>query len=671
MFVADGPAYWVTSFPFAEYVKHAWAGAWVCSAFRREGGNVPASEMIRQAVAATRAHFGDPPPLGMITFIDKKRVPPLHTRKGDVWGYTYRKAGFREVGHTKGGLLALQLLPADMPPPNPCRPKRGPMLPEVRRILSLPRLAAEARLPPAHAEDLLVPGTPHALRQVQLAALGEAQRSDGLLGVIGVGQGKFLISVLAPSAMSNVRRPLLLVPPALLAPTRVEIERWRHHFNIHPNLLVMSYNDLSHAKKQVMLAAHAPDLIVADEVHCLKDRDAARTRRFVKWFQTNPSTRLVALSGTMSNRSLLDYDHIAELALRERSPLPREWVEVMAWAACIDARPKDPPTPHQRAVVEHLVKAFPTPENTPRASYYARLRSAPGVICTVDTSAAECSIILQTRRLDKPEPLVEAMKTLRTKWELPDGTELLRAADHAAAMRQLQVGFYYVWDWGPDGPNHEWLEARAGWARVVRNTLLRRIPEVDSPLQVEQRVRAGRANSADTAALAEWDRMSDTKPPPVKATWVSYEFVDALLDEVDRLEKERGPVLVWCESIALLDALEEMGLDVLRPGGQVPTKPRTLALSRSSFGTGRNLQAWNTNLVPEPTSSGTVWEQMIGRTHREGQDADDVLVCVPFWDGIALAYLTAARDDADYVQQSTGQRQKLSLASFYSQSSET
>jgi hypothetical protein len=61
----------------------------------------------------------------------------------------------------------------------------------------------------------------------------------------------------------------------------------------------------------------------------------------------------------------------------------------------------------------------------------------------------------------------------------------------------------------------------------------------------------------------------------------------------------------------------------------------------------------------------------IGRTHREGQDADDVLVEVPFWDGIALSYLTAARDDAAYVQQSTGQQQKLLLASFYSQSSET
>lgn len=112
----SGRALWVTSFPFAEYVKHQWAGAWVCSAFRNEGAGI-ASEMILDAVAATRAFFGDPPPLGMITFIDKKKVKPTKRHGKDTWGYTYEKAGFRFVGTTKKGLLAFQLLPEDMPPP--------------------------------------------------------------------------------------------------------------------------------------------------------------------------------------------------------------------------------------------------------------------------------------------------------------------------------------------------------------------------------------------------------------------------------------------------------------------------------------------------------------------------------------------------------------------------
>lgn len=77
--------------------------------------------MIKEAVAATRAHFGEPPELGMITFIDRKKVRPTMVHGEKTWGYTYKLAGFKEVGETKGGLLALQLLPCDMPPPEKAR----------------------------------------------------------------------------------------------------------------------------------------------------------------------------------------------------------------------------------------------------------------------------------------------------------------------------------------------------------------------------------------------------------------------------------------------------------------------------------------------------------------------------------------------------------------------
>lgn len=107
---AELDAFWVTSWPFAEYVRHAWAGAWVCSAFRNESGRL-SSELIRQAVSATRAQW-EPPALGMVTFVDPGKV----RRKRDP-GRCYRRAGFSQVGTTKGGLVALQLLPCDMPEP--------------------------------------------------------------------------------------------------------------------------------------------------------------------------------------------------------------------------------------------------------------------------------------------------------------------------------------------------------------------------------------------------------------------------------------------------------------------------------------------------------------------------------------------------------------------------
>lgn len=113
----DGQAIWGTSTPFAEYVKHAWAGAWMCSIFRNEGAGT-ASDLIRQAVAATRAVAGEPPELGMMTFIDRKKVRPVRRRGIDIWGYTYQLAGFRYVGETKGGLMALQLSKEDFPEPD-------------------------------------------------------------------------------------------------------------------------------------------------------------------------------------------------------------------------------------------------------------------------------------------------------------------------------------------------------------------------------------------------------------------------------------------------------------------------------------------------------------------------------------------------------------------------
>jgi hypothetical protein len=112
---ANGNAYWVTSWPFAEYVKHAWAGAWVCSAFRNEGAGL-SSDLIKQAVAATRARYGEPPEQGMITFVDKGKV-----RGKRDFGYCFIKAGFKPCGETKGGLAALQLLAADMPKAQPPR----------------------------------------------------------------------------------------------------------------------------------------------------------------------------------------------------------------------------------------------------------------------------------------------------------------------------------------------------------------------------------------------------------------------------------------------------------------------------------------------------------------------------------------------------------------------
>jgi hypothetical protein len=112
-------ALWVTSWPLAEYTKHAWAGAWINSCFRNESPHL-SSDLILEAVAATRSFYGEPPPLGMVTFVDAGKV--RHKRDP---GRCYKKAGFVHRGFTEvNKLFAFQLLEDAMP--EPWFPKMAP-----------------------------------------------------------------------------------------------------------------------------------------------------------------------------------------------------------------------------------------------------------------------------------------------------------------------------------------------------------------------------------------------------------------------------------------------------------------------------------------------------------------------------------------------------------------
>lgn len=109
-----GRAVFGVSWP--DFAAHEWRGAWINSIFRNEGAGL-SSELILEAVAATRAVYGQPPALGMVTFVDASKLRDGQASGRQV-GRCYIKAGFRPIGHTrKRHHLALQLLPADMPAP--------------------------------------------------------------------------------------------------------------------------------------------------------------------------------------------------------------------------------------------------------------------------------------------------------------------------------------------------------------------------------------------------------------------------------------------------------------------------------------------------------------------------------------------------------------------------
>lgn len=79
LLTADGSALWVTSWPFAAYVHHAWPGAWVNSWFRNEGGDL-SSDLIHLGVAHTRAKWPDPPARGWSPWLTPPRSAISATR---------------------------------------------------------------------------------------------------------------------------------------------------------------------------------------------------------------------------------------------------------------------------------------------------------------------------------------------------------------------------------------------------------------------------------------------------------------------------------------------------------------------------------------------------------------------------------------------------------------
>ena len=101
------------------------------------------------------------------------------------------------------------------------------------------------------------------------------------------------------------------------------------------------------------------------------------------------------------------------------------------------------------------------------------------------------------------------------------------------------------------------------------------------------------------------------------------------------------------------------------PAGQ-NTKAYSPGLVVASYahGTGKNLQHQYKNLFVELRREASIMEQTLGRTHRSGQKQDQVRGWLMIGNGFDLAMFNATLKDADYIQSTLGQRQRLCYASY-------
>lgn len=536
---------------------------------------------------------------------------------------------------------------------------------EDERIASLPRWSLASV--PDLTERFRTPTGAQALRPIQSAALHAIGEGRGLLAPIGVGHGKGLITMLAGTA-AGAKRPLLLIPPPMREPFARELRKFRPHWRVHPGLRVMSYSELSVASGADALERIAPDLIICDEAHNLRHKDATRTRRLLRYMQAHPEVRFVALSGTLTRRGVADYAHLAELALRDGSPLPRGFRELEAWGAILDADrgKKAPPTEvdwwHMRALVGHRREV-----DFARETYRERLVSTPGVVAT-DEASVGASLQFTELPLEVPPVVSAALSELERTWTRPDGEELESPLALHRVATQMSAGFFYRWEWGPRGPDWEWLTTRAAWHRELRRLVAMDRPGMDSPLLCTLAVSRGQL--ADPEALQAWrawdphrsKRWQGQPTPPTVPVWLDGFLVDAAAAWACERLDDGEPSIIWYSELAVEQALREYGFPVFGAGTELPadaSRHPLICCSVRAHGTGKNLQAWSRNLVLSWPTSGADVEQLIGRTHRAGQEADVVRVDYLAHTRAAREAIVKSRADAEYLEATQGLPQRI------------
>lgn len=517
---------------------------------------------------------------------------------------------------------------------------------EFRRVRDLPRRVH----PPDWAGRLTAlfrqPGSAQELWPVQAQALAEIALCGGLVGLIRVGAGKTLITYLA-AEMLEVKRPLLVVPAKLLLKTCREFRDLARDWRTSRTLAIQTYERLGRVQGATFLDDLLPDLIICDEAHKVRHVTAAVTKRVGRYMSEHPGTHFVALSGTLTGRSLRDFAHMAEWALGDGVPLPRRWEDLLEWCGAVDAEPAT--GRYQPGVLEEFCNAG----EDVRDGFRRRLTQTLGVVAT-ESRGVDAGLTLYEWWSDfqHTDEVAAAFEGLREEWVMPDGVALISAVDVWRAATTLALGFYYRWV--PDPPP-EWLKARRRWSAFVRNTLSRS-RTLDSPLQVAMRY-------PDDPRLREWLRVQDQYQFSVEARWLDTRVVE---QAACWAVENNG--IVWTNLVAVGEELDRLGVLYYSDMGQnrygqaIENARGGIAASIEANKEGRNLQHYNQNLVLTPPTTGTAWEQLLGRTHREGQKADEVSVEIFFGCTEHVNAFQQAKRDARYQQQVTGSPQKLLTA---------
>lgn len=529
---------------------------------------------------------------------------------------------------------------------------------EWSRIANVPRIDSydESSVEWVH----LKPDEVH-LYPTQMQALACVQEHGSLFGTIPVGFGKSLIAWLSP-LVAGAKRPIIFMPSNMVDSFRREVGKFRHYFHRgHRDPETYSYGMLSSTKRSTFLEDLRPDMIICDEAHTLLNDNSSRTRRMKRYLDKYPDTKLVMLSGTFIGRDLSPLRDLVAAVLRDNSFVPLDEHCFPIWKNCVDLSGR--PSSHEWGALAPLVRAEGIStegwdvqqeeykRKLARQAVHSRMSMTPGVVMSQEASC-NVPLIGELITIPVPEAILEMIDTLEVGGMLPDGEDIIvEDSQKARLAKTLSLGFFNRWAWEEvGGRDEEWLLRRRAWSRELRRELAENSREhYDSAALVERAMMRGEGEGTYLGQVWEaWDEHRRKLEPPTVPVWVDP-FVFRWLAEW-LSEPGRKPTIVWFRHQATADALQAIGLRVYGRGSSQPVyQGRHIAASIDVHGTGKNLQAWSSNLFLEPTTNPLAWEQNIGRTHRNGQDADSVELYIMAHTDCFRETMDKARAEAESV----------------------
>ncbi|CAK9074182.1 Uncharacterized protein (Fragment) [Durusdinium trenchii] len=628
-------------------------------------------------------------------------------------------------------------------------PKRKGPSPEELEMARICTLPVEQMLDPEELEvfcydSLLAEAFEKGERLLtpQATAVKAYQDHGGGLFPIAVGWGKTGISLMVAEQahQQGVKRSLLLIPIQQLGGLmRRHIPEWRRRVPINVSFhylagrpraarraiaqagangcYVYAYSLLSQSDCVELLDLVKPELVIADEVHLLKNPRSARSKRVITYLRDH-GPQFVGMSGTITSKSVKDYHHLISAALGDLSPLPRSYNMAWHWDQIINSAADGPDGPGRKLMLPLMRWAK---EQAPeerfdvgqtesfRRAYRHRLTTAPGVVATGDAeigvSLGICNTpVAQPECCEGWDRREELEKAVIDEFITPNGDDIDHAFHCFKWRYELAAGFYNQLTW----PEVEALAARrnvsireaegliAGaklhhtalqsYHRELREFFKESPPGLDTPREVGRSMSQHGDRYVPTSVYAAWRDVKeldfDGRPDrEASAIRVCDYKIQHAVEWAKQLKGRGGLIWVWHQEVGtwVTEALAEAGLDPVHcaagpKAGRViesigdPVQggkgDRIVVASIGSHGTGRNLQAFQEQLVLQFPRDAKLAEQMIGRTHRNGQEADhlDVTTCITVeHDELVLA---AVINDAIYIQQTTGARQKIVFADY-------